>query len=214
MSIWDKISTITKELMEQPLNCIFLYPFDYKKDRHLIPRPMDFDTIKKKISSKTYETPNDWYNDVCQIYQNALIYHPEGTSWNLVAQYKLKEFQKKAKGLSFKDSQEWYNEVSKTMKELTVLSARSPVPQGVDPFLENVIKQSITMVPPKSQTIAELVERLNKMIDQSRIHNDVIMILKKVQPDLAISGEKLIIDADKLSHQTLNALFLYINAVV
>ena len=214
MSVWDTISRITKELMEQPLNCEFLHPFDYGKEKHLIPHPMDFDTIKKKINSKAYETPSDWYNDVCLIYNNALKYNDGRPPWNYIAQYKLKEFQKKAKGLSFKDPQEWYNSVSKTMKELTVLTARSPIPQGVDPLLSNIVKQSITMVPPKAQTIADLVNRLNKMIvDQERIHNDVITLLKMVQPDITISGEKLVLDADKLPEQTLNALYLYINAL-
>lgn len=214
MSVWESIKRITEDLKNLPTNRDFLYDFDYGPDCTVIQQPMNYEIISKKLSSNSYESPLDWYNDVCLIYKNAMAYHPPNTIYHLIAEYQIKQFQKLAKGASFKDNQSWFNCVSTIMKELKDQVARSPVPQGNDPIIDNIIKQAEKMPPPASQAIAELVKRLNEKINQETIHNDIITILKKTEPGLQITGEKFVIDADKLSHQSLNSLSLYINSLV
>ncbi len=94
------------------------------------------------------------------------------------------------KGYSCSDVQEWFDSVSEKMNQISEDISQSPVPQGMDPIIPTIIKQSGSLLPPKPQTIAELVFNLNKFLDNPRVHNDVLYILKQTQPDLKIEGEK------------------------
>ena len=207
--------------MKQPLNIYFINPVNPEKDglvgyRDIVNHPMDFTTINENLKAGVYQSPRDWYDDVVLIYENALLYHgiKENTIWYTIAKFKLQEFKKMNKGYSCSDVQEWFDSVSEKMNQISEDISQSPVPQGMDPIIPTIIKQSGSLLPPKPQTIAELVFNLNKFLDNPRVHNDVLYILKQTQPDLKIEGEKFSINADELSDATLNALTMYIDSTV
>lgn len=213
---------ITEDLMDRPLNSYFALPAkDLENYEEIIENPMDFETITKKLKNDKYSSAIEWYKDVCLIYDNAMKYHPENSIFHSIAQYKKKEFEKIAIGIGCPDPQSWYDLTCQTMMKLSEIIANGPVPQGVDPMLLTIAKKAELMPPPTSQTIADIVSKLNEKQDDYNVRMDVITLLKETQPKqnlenedkkLLIEGEKITIDADSLSPTTLNALSLYVKA--
>lgn len=199
--------------MEKPLNSYFAAPAkDLDKYYEIIENPMDFDTITKKLKNEKYSSALDWYKDVCLIYDNAMKYHQEGTVYYNIAKYKKKEFEKIAIGIGCPDPQSWYDLTCQTMTKLSEIIANGPVPQSIDPMLLTISKKAELMPPPTSQSIADIVAKLNEKIENDIVRLDVITLLKETQSNLKIEGEKLTINADSLSNTTLNALSLYVKA--
>ena len=204
---------ITEELMERPLNSYFAMPVkDLDRYDEIIENPMDFDTITKKLKNDKYSSAIEWYKDVCLIYDNAMKYHGKESVYYSIAQYKKKEFEKIAIGIGCSDPQNWYDLTCQTMMKLSKIIANGPVPQGIDPMLLTIVKKAELMPPPTSQSIADIVTKLNEKLENDNIQLDVKTLLKETQSGLKIDGEKLTIDADSLSPTTLNALSLYVKA--
>ncbi|KAH0788930.1 Bromodomain containing protein [Histomonas meleagridis] len=216
-SVMRRCREITEKLMEKPINSYFMHPVNPVKEGltgydDIIEKKMDLSTILNKIKANEYGSAREWYQDVLLVYENALKYHDPSTIWYAIAKYGLKQFQSEAIGMECETPQEWYDLVGKTMRKLSENISNGPVPQGVDPLVLSIVKKADTMPPPSSQTIAELVEKLNSQIGDDNIHFDVLCILKETQPSLKIEGESMTIDADKLSPLSLNALSLYVKA--
>ena len=210
-----RCKALTQDLMERPLNCYFksLNSLSLEGYNEIIDHPMDYQIIEDKLKNDKYNSAIDWYNDVCLIYDNAMKYH-ESRDINFfeIARYCKKEFQKAALGIGFSDPQEWYDLTCQTMKRLSKLIANGPVPQGIDPFILSIVRKAESMPPPNPQSIADLVAKINMLIENMTIKMDVITILKETHSNLTIEGEKLTIDADQLSELTLNSLYLYVKA--
>lgn len=204
---------ITDELMQRPLNSYFVLPAKGLNNyNEIIETPMDFETITKKLKTDKYSSAIEWYKDVCLIYDNAMKYHPNGSVYYRIAEYKKKEFEKIAIGIGCPDPQNWYDLTCQTMKKLSEIIANGPVPQAIDPMLLTIVKKAENMPPPTSQAIADIVGKLNEKLENDNDRIDVMTLLKETQSNLKIEGEKLTIDADSLSNTTLNALSLYVKA--
>lgn len=215
--ILERCKVITHELMDRPLNGYFREPVNPEKEgltnyNEIVKCPMDFSTINERLKNDYYNTGLEWYNDVCLVYENALKYHPEGTIFHQIAEYNLHEFKKHAIGFGCTDTQQWYDMVTKGMHSLSEEIAKGPVPQGVDPLILSIVKEAEGMMPLKSREVAELVDKLNKTLDNEDVHFDVLCILNETEPQLKIDGEKVLIDADTLSQKSLNALYRYIKS--
>lgn len=215
--LFARCKAITHELKDRPLNVYFLKPVDPEKEGlpgyfDVITKPMDLSTVQAKLNNDQYTSPLDWYHDVILVYDNALTYHKPDTIWHKIALYNLQEFKKLALGIGCNDPQTWYDMVNNTMFKLSTAMADGPVPQGIDPLILSVLRKAEEMVPPSSQSIAEMVDRINKRIDHEDVKYDILCILKETQPDLKIDGEKMAIDADNLSVDSLKALSLYIKS--
>lgn len=213
----QRCKAITEELKKRPLNIYFLNPVDPVKESlenydKIVTTPMDFDTIERRLNSSFYNAPIEWYNDVCLVYENALKYHPKESIFHQIAEYNLNEFKKKAIGFACSDPQQWYDMVTQAMNKLSKEIARGPVPQGVDPLILSIVKRAENEAPPNPQVIAEVVEKINVMLKSDDVRYDVLCILKETEPNLKIQGEKLPIDADSLSHRSVNALAMYVRA--
>ena len=209
----SKCKELTKTLMGYPLNRDFLYPVKNVENYFdIIKHPMDFKTIDSKLHNGDYDSALEWYNDVCLIYDNAMLFNKPGTTLHILAMYNKKEFEKQAYGLGCADAQTWYDLTCKTMKKLNDKIANSPVPQAIDPLLLTISRKAETMPPPTSQSIAELVAKLNTKLSDTAFRLDIISLLKETHADVEIQGEKLTIDADSLPDITKNALMLYVKA--
>lgn len=214
----QRCKAITDELKKRPLNSYFLKPVDPEKEglenyRKIVTTPMDFETIEKRLNSQYYNAPIDWYNDVCLVYENALKYHPKESIFHQIAEYNLNEFKKKAIGFACSEPHQWYEMVTQAMNKLSKEIARGPVPQGVDPLILSIVKRAENeLPPPQPKVIAEVVEKINTMIEDDNVRYDVLCILKETEPNLKIAGEKMTIDADGLLPASVNTLSLYLKA--
>ena len=64
-------------MLDLPDSELFRFPVDpaiYLDNKRVIAKPMDFNTVRKKLILGHYETPSQDKNDIQLIYQNALTY--------------------------------------------------------------------------------------------------------------------------------------------
>jgi hypothetical protein len=212
-----RCKAIMRDLIERPLNASFLKPVDPHQDRldgyfDIVTRPMDLGTIEAKLTTEGYDSCLDWYNDVCLVYENALLYHRPGLGWYEMAQYNLAEFKKMAHGFGCPDAQQWFNLVTDAMRKLKSRIMHGPVPQAIDPMIPAIIAKAQTMLPPTPQLIADVVHRINAQLEDDVVKFDVRCLLAELQPELRLDAEKVTVDADSLSDWTLNALSLYLKS--
>jgi hypothetical protein len=215
--LFARCKQITHELLERPLNLEFSKPADPEKGElhgylDVIRRPMDLGTIEATLNQDGYATPLEWYNDVCLVYDNAMKFHPQGSFWWAIAHYNMMEFKRMAIGFGCSDPQQWYDWVSQTMFKLNKYISNGPVPQAIDPLILSVKKKAESMLPPTPQSIADLVDKINRRMEEDDIRYDVLCLLNQTQPNLKIDGPEFTIDADTLTDVTLNALSLYVKA--
>jgi hypothetical protein len=216
-SPFARCKTITQELLDNGLNQEFSHPVDPEMDGlkdylARVPNPMDLRTIAAKLNEEAYATPLEWYNDVCLVFENARAYHNPATLWHQIATYNLAEFKKTAFGFGCHDAQEWYAKVSEAMLRLQQAIAASPVPQGIDPMILSIIRRAESQPPLASQSIADVVDRINQQIEDETVKYDVLCLLKETEPGLKVDGDRLTINADTLTDLSLNALSLYVKA--
>jgi hypothetical protein len=173
---------------------------------------MDLGTVLSKLTENSYPTPLDWYNDVCLVFENARLYHSPESMWHGIATYNLAEFKKTALGFGCHDAQEWYAKVCEAMLKLQTAIAESPVPQGIDPMILSIIRKAEPLLPLAAQSIADVVDKVNGLIEDDSVKYDILCLLKETEPGLKIEGDKITINADVLSDLTLNALSMYVKA--
>lgn len=202
---------ITQSIREHPLHAFFYSLSTAKLPEYekYITNPMSFEMIQQKLETDEYKTIADWYADMLLVYHNALAYHKKDTVWHQVAEYCLNDFKKKYPDIQTQSIQNWYELINKKMVAMSELIAESPVPQVIDPLILSAIKKAEFMAPPSGTTIADLVAKINKSIDNPQFKLDILTILEKTQPDLKIEGEKFTVDADALKPLALNAILLY-----
>ena len=219
---WDAISNFMKSFIERPLNGPFIHPIDPIKDDvpdyfDIIPKPMDLSTVQSNINKKQYETADQWYSDVCLIYENAIHYHSQKQFQHFVevAEYLLKSFKKEAACLNAKNQTEWHNTLSIEINKLGKIIEKSPVPQGIDDLVSSCIKRAETTAI-QAQEVPEMVEKLQKYVKIPEKLNCILAILKKTQKDLSVSKETntMTIEIEKLNANSLSALNLFVNAEI
>lgn len=73
-----ELRTMTKDLKKDKELKVFCYPVDITEATNYyeyIENPMDFTKIDNKIDNGEYNTPQDWYDDIELIVNNAKIYN-------------------------------------------------------------------------------------------------------------------------------------------
>ena len=217
---WEAITNFTKAFIERPLNAAFVNPIDPVKDDvpdyfDYITNPMDLSTVRNKIETKQYETADQWYNDICLIYENAIKYHSQKQFIYFVevAEYLLKAFKKEALMLNAKSQNEWHELLQAEMNKLGKIIEKSPVPQGIDDLVASSIKRAETTAIQTSD-VPEMVTKLQNAIKQPEKLNCIIAILKKTQKDLSIQKDTntLTIEIEKLNANSLSALNIFLSA--
>ena len=206
----EELNTETQKLSKLPLNSYFyqanfdLFP-GYKEK---VSKPMDYSIILKKIQDKEYKTTFEWYNDVVLIYDNAITYHTLNSIWGQIASYCKKNFEKKYFTKKWTTQQEWYDNLTLSIQELRNIIAKSPVPQGIDPYLDTIIEKAMSLPPAQPKLIGEAMNVLNRRASESHIRWALIHILKKTQPNF-VELDDLMIKAETLCDHALNSLILY-----
>ena len=216
--LWQKINTLTDEMIRWPINEGYRFSeFTEeirKRYRNFDESACDLRTIKRKLLDNEYKTPIDWHRDVELLYETGKQVHKDSHPiWSQLMDFCLARFKRETRGLLYSDPNGWYDEVRKEFGRLTKTMTSNPIPQYRDPLISFVVKKSETKVTPYPQNNAELVQNVNRIIENENARRDVLVILNETQPDLKITGESFEIDADTLNMRAINALHLYISSL-
>lgn len=103
---WEKpAKRIINNLWKHESAWLFHFPVDVKawgiEDYYnIVTKPMDFTTIKCKLSNNEYKMVDEFVQDVHQVFDNCILYNGEANQYSLVAKKMRKEFESQFKGLS------------------------------------------------------------------------------------------------------------------
>ena len=217
-SALERCKILTEELVQQPLNQYFVAPVDPEGDGLLdyfdkISRPMDYKTISDKLKSGSYSSPSEWYSDVCLIYENAMKYHDPDKVYHWIASHCLKTFKKMAAGLEIETMRDWQASFDVQLRKMTKVLSQSPVPQGLDPLIIDIVEKSKKAHNLPSGSLENTFNKINDLMrNNNECKKDVITLLEKTQSKVQVDDGDIKIKTDDLPDQTLNALYLYARA--
>ncbi|KAJ6841508.1 transcription factor GTE10-like [Iris pallida] len=179
-----------------PVDAVALNIPDYYT---VIKHPMDFGTIKKRLSSGAYSSPWGFVADVRLTFTNAMTYNPPGNDFHIMADKLSKFFEPKwkpvEKKLALADSS--VRRETKAAKPISQSKKRKPSPV----YHHNVIREKAK---PKLMPglRAELSDRLGSMIDD--LPDNIINFLRMHNKVVNEAGEEEIeVDIDALSDDRL-----------
>ncbi|EAX87099.1 Bromodomain containing protein [Trichomonas vaginalis G3] len=221
VNVWELITNFMTIFNEGPLNKAFLNPVDPEKDQlsdyyNIITQPMDLTTVKNKVLNREYKTPDQWYNDMCLIYQNAITYHSSKNNqhWCDIAAFLLKDFKDLASQYNYATLSDWNSIYTAEMKKLGQLLEKSSVAQGIDDFVSGCVKRAEKMQPIPPQDVPIMVKSLETCLEDPEKKRCILAILKKTQKNLTAEKETdtLTINIAELNNNSLNALNLYVRS--
>ncbi|CAA7038724.1 unnamed protein product [Microthlaspi erraticum] len=101
--------TLLQRLMSHPNGWLFNTPVDVVKHNipdyfTIIKHPMDFGTVKSKLTSGTYSSPSEFSADVRLTFSNAMTYNPRGNDVYVMAESLCKFFEVRWKTIEKKSS--------------------------------------------------------------------------------------------------------------
>lgn len=204
---------LTDILMKRPLNSIFCE--DVRKNEgytDIIEEPMDFGIVSQKLRKGEYKHPSQWYRDIMLIYDNAVEYNKGNIEIVNLAKHQQNVFRKMAPGYSCHSSAEWYQLLARYHKKvLNTAANKDPVPVGIDPLVEDLVRTDRGM-PPRPKEILDTIETLKQWVKEK--NNDclraVTYILKVLQPDILKGSGTIDVDFAKLNESTMKCLFRYV----
>lgn len=98
--VFRSCNNILQRLMKHKHGWVFNEPVDAQKlcipDYHdIIKHPMDFGTIKTRMSQNWYKSPREFAEDVRLVFRNAMTYNPQGQDVHTMAEELSKIFEEK-----------------------------------------------------------------------------------------------------------------------
>lgn len=103
---WEKAAKrIINNLWKQEGAWLFHYPVDVKawkiEDYYTIVKdPMDFTTIKSKLSNNEYKSVAEFVTDVNKVFDNCILYNGEANQYSQIAKKMRREFESQYNSLS------------------------------------------------------------------------------------------------------------------
>merc|ERR1711998_111942 len=93
----QRLAPILKKLIDDDYGWVFNTPVDPAQLNlpdysEIITRPMDLGTIKKTLENSKYKTPEAFGEHVRRVFNNAIMYNPEGEDVHTIANRLLKQF--------------------------------------------------------------------------------------------------------------------------
>ncbi|OHS95946.1 Bromodomain containing protein [Tritrichomonas foetus] len=213
---------ITKSFISRAINVFFLNPVDPEMDdlpdyHKIVTNPMDLTTVETKLNQSQYSSPTQWYNDMCLIYENAIRYHTENSIWGIIAEQLLDDFKKAASGLNISNQAEWAEQLAKQKQKLGEVISNSPIKHGPDVLINGCIKRAEGLGRFPRDMIPELITRLNKLFERDEGRTAFFQIMKLTQKEQPVTPDEegnSVVDVEKLKDHTLNAVSLFVQAIL
>uniref|UniRef100_A0A1J3H5I7 Transcription factor GTE11 n=1 Tax=Noccaea caerulescens TaxID=107243 RepID=A0A1J3H5I7_NOCCA len=197
--------TLLKRLMSHPDGWLFNTPVDVVKLNipdyfTIIKHPMDFGTVKSKLTSGTYSSPSEFSADVRLTFSNAMTYNPPGNDVYVMAdslskffEVRWKTIQKKSSGTKSEPSN------SATHTETIDIPVSAPLAKkrkmDADSFLEPAMRVMVNEDRVKlGRDLGSLTEFPLHIINFLRDHSS-----KEGEP----GDDEIEIDINDLSHDAL-----------
>ena len=208
---------VTERLLMRPLNKFFSDPVDVNSPdlpgyAEKVMRPMDLSTVKTNLEKRAYKTSNEWYRDVCLIYENAIRYHSEDSPWGVIAAQLLKEFKREASGLGAETFAEWSSVLAAETMKLGLKISGCPIRHGRNDLVRECVDCGKIRGKFNQDMVPELVETLKVICSRDEARAGVIALIErseKLKEPMAMDDGELVVDVAKLSDTTLHALNLY-----
>ena len=119
----SKLTNFQKQMCFEVINGILKYKISFLFDKpvdpqldncpdyfDIIKKPMDLQTVRKKLSSNEYSTIRDWKRDMSLIWENALVYNPSETIIYDCASHLKAVYERLSKKLSDDPEADWLRE--------------------------------------------------------------------------------------------------------
>lgn len=213
---------ITEQFLERPLNVFFKSPVDPEADglpgyNDRVSRPMDLGTVLSNLDIGEYRSTADWHRDMCLIYENAIAYHTESSTWGLIAAQLLHDFKRLADGFQCRAHEDWTAILSRATQKLGKVLVDSPIRRGKDSLAIACVRRAEGMNKFPAELVPELIEKLKGLMSDADCRWDVLMIIKSVQrkdPPITTKDGESTVEVEKLRDQTMHALNMYARSLV
>jgi len=119
------------ELFRRPISVPFRVPVDPKLDMcedylKIIKKPMDFSTIRSKLSDNKYKSFKDFVSDMLLVFSNAKQYNEEGTLIYMMADVLEEYVQGELKNKADSWDSEWNNYIRDVTKRIREHLLKAP----------------------------------------------------------------------------------------
>lgn len=151
-ALMKKCETMLKKLIGHQYGWVFKSPVDVVKLNipdyfTIIKSPMDLGTVKKNLSSGTYPTPLEFFDDVKLTFSNAMTYNPPGNDVHIMADTLNKLFESQSKDIRKKLQFVLSNPISNKPLTQTEISVDRSLPptkkRKLSPELYQVISEPV-----------------------------------------------------------------------
>jgi hypothetical protein len=214
---------VLDSLQNHHISTIFSRPIDPERDNcptyfQIIRQPMDLGTVRKKLQSAQYQTVRQWKDDVELIWSNSYQFNGRQSLISVLARHLQQLFREMTDTLTDNPVSDWVTTLDLLSNEVDRLEKLAPEPASAPKSKAKsmITRQKIEFVEPRPKSptvpkklteseINELADKVNEIEDPDQI-NLIIETIKKHEPHLAINGEELEIEVNKLQQSTRLAL--------
>lgn len=122
------------EMYKWHLTSIFRNPVDPVRDGapnyfEKVKKPIDLSTIKKKLVSDEYKSPQEFVDDVNLIYENSFLYNGENSIITYIAKDISNWIHEKFKNKASSQEEEWERDLKKSIEQLNEHMMLKPPPE-------------------------------------------------------------------------------------
>jgi hypothetical protein len=179
----------TQHLISHPISAIFRKPVQDDLYLQRILRPMDLETIRKKLKDGNYSSHNEWAADLSLMFDNAVEFNGEGSVTAGMAEYLRKKTAKMLERIDYFNHQNFEERVRSIYREIASLTAQ-------------LTGTTVTTTP--RYEVKELEPMLSALSDTHEVarivkQNGDQRVLKKAKEGL--------VNLDHLSRKTLDSLW-------
>lgn len=178
-----------------------------------IENPMWFEKVEDKLRNNEYKNnPQQWYDDVLLIYENALTYNENDENITQVIYYLMHKFKREAKKFLIKDEKEWVKKVTEKSNELAKLLDQLRIENYLFGHLNQYISGSSELKGVPSSEVTSLVDSMNRLSQDVDVREEIFEILKETENMTMEMAASRPIDFESLSAKTQNTLLKYIKS--
>ena len=122
LAVMDKLAASHSFILySQPVDPVQDNCHDYLD---IIDQPMDFSTVRQKLTQNRYRSITKWKDDMALIWNNSIIYNGENSLIGLTAQHLRDTFRKLTRHLVDDEDTEWRNELTRLHDKVKRISGK------------------------------------------------------------------------------------------
>ncbi|RAL49107.1 hypothetical protein DM860_015098 [Cuscuta australis] len=203
--VFRNCSSLLQKLMNHTYGWVFNTPVNANAlglhDYHdIIKHPMDFGTIKTRLSRNMYKSPMEFAHDVRLVFRNAMTYNPKGQDVHIMAEQMSKIFEEKWVFIEAEYNPSWKLQVCHDSGFPVDTKMNSSFPCRT-PFLK---KPKANDLNKRNMTFEEkqMLGRSLQTLPPERL-DGIVQIIKQRNPAHAQHNDEIEVDIDGVDAETL-----------